>query len=361
MSLLFHNSNEKVSELARKVYERHFELDPKLNEEYNDRQKRLMYNDILYNLEYLHVAMKFNDDKIFKEYAVWIYQLLCHLIVNLDRERIKDQMILHYEILRESLSDFLTSEEMSMAHRHLNNAIDATENECINFHVSNRFESLKYADIRKEYLNYLLNNDTKNAYRTIQKAIESGIPIQRIYIDVLQEVMYEVGNLWHQNKISIDKEHYCTSATQMILSQFYSIVFNTPKNARKVLSCCVENELHEMGIRMVSDLFDYRGWDSIYLGAAVPKEAILKAIGEHKPDLVALSVTMPQHLPICFDTVNAIREQYKQIKISVGGRAFQTTNELWNKWDVDICVEDVEQLIDWADKTIRNKGGVIYD
>ena len=49
MSLL-HVSDEKVSRLARIIYDKHFELDPKLDVEYDDRRKRLMYEDILYNL-----------------------------------------------------------------------------------------------------------------------------------------------------------------------------------------------------------------------------------------------------------------------------------------------------------------------
>ena len=68
MSLL-HVSDERVNSLARIVYDKHFELDPKLDVEYDDRRKRLMYEDILYNLSYLDTAMKFNDDKIFSDYA----------------------------------------------------------------------------------------------------------------------------------------------------------------------------------------------------------------------------------------------------------------------------------------------------
>ena len=51
-----------------------------------------------------------------------------------------------------------------------------------------------------------------------------------------------------------------------------------------------------MGSRMVAALFENDGWDSTYLGAAVPVDAMLQSIGEQTPDLVALSVTMPRIL-----------------------------------------------------------------
>ena len=106
---------------------------------------------------------------------------------------------------------------------------------------------------------------------------------------------------------------------------------------------------------MVSDVFENNGWDSIYLGAAVPNDAILNCIEENRPDLVALSVTMPQHLALCFDIVNEIREKYQDIKIAVGGRAFQTTDELWKQWDVDIAADNAVQLVLWADEHIVKK------
>jgi methanogenic corrinoid protein MtbC1 len=67
-----------------------------------------------------------------------------------------------------------------------------------------------------------------------------------------------------------------------------------------------------------------------------------------------LSVTMPQHLPLCYDIVNAIREKHPTIKIAVGGRAFQSTDQLWKKWNVDVSTGNALQLIEWANKNITS-------
>ncbi len=80
MSLLFQELPEEIISLSKKIYERHFEADPKLADEYDNRQKRMMYNDILYNLGYLDASVRLGDEKIFTEYSVWLYRLLCHLI-----------------------------------------------------------------------------------------------------------------------------------------------------------------------------------------------------------------------------------------------------------------------------------------
>ena len=357
MNLIVQNSDDKINKIAQKVYAQQFDLDPKLHDHYNEQQKRAMYNDIIHNLEILVIAIKFSDSRLFWDYAVWIYQLLCHLIKNVDRQEIRKQMILHYQLLEDVLAAELPENELIKARKYLRDAIAVTIYECDNPAPIQAFETSDYETIKADYLAFILKNDTRGALGVINDAADAGVPIEEIYTNILQEVMHEVGNLWHQSIITVDKEHYCTATTQIALAQFYPVIFGSVKNGYKILSGCVGSELHEMGIRMISDLFEYHGWDSYYLGAAVPKEAILHAIKANRYDLVALSVTMPHHLPLCFELVKAIRQQNPRIKIAVGGRAFQVTDDLCKKWAVDISTKNARQLLDWAQTTFIQKGG----
>ena len=61
------------------------------------------------------------------------------------------------------------------------------------------------------------------------------------------------------------QEHYCTAATQLIMSQLYPYIFTTGKNGRVLVGTCVSGDLHEIGVRMVSDFFEMEGWDTFYL------------------------------------------------------------------------------------------------
>ena len=91
------------------------------------------------------------------------------------------------------------------------------------------------------------------------------------------------------------------------------------------------------------------GWDSIFLGAAVPVDYILESVRENKPDLVTLSVSMPQHLIDCENAVRAIKKEFPDIKIAVGGKAFESTDDIWRKWPVDIYSKDARELVSKAD------------
>jgi methanogenic corrinoid protein MtbC1 len=58
-----------------------------------------------------------------------------------------------------------------------------------------------------------------------------------------------------------------------------------------VLFACLGDELHEIGLRCASYLFEAEGWSTHYIGARTPSHAIVHAIGELKPSVVALSIT----------------------------------------------------------------------
>lgn len=69
MSLLQKTSNEFNDAAAVAIFDQHFKDVPSMNTDYDDRMKRLMFEDIHYNLEYLQIAMRFEDDQVFIEYA----------------------------------------------------------------------------------------------------------------------------------------------------------------------------------------------------------------------------------------------------------------------------------------------------
>lgn len=348
MSLLKDFTSDQSKEIARQVFDAHFKHDSKLKDEMNERRKTAMYQDILYNLSYLEIALAF-DKQIFQDYAIWIYELLCHLMPDLSRTRVAQQMVDHYRILGDTLKQYVDKDKATEMVEVLAAAIQTTE-AAIDDHESVSYVAAsQYSDIKVEYLERLLDNDTRGAIRVILNAVQSGIGIQEIYLHVFKDVMYEVGRLWHLNEISVDKEHYCTSVTQMAIAQFYNEVFSQPRIHRKVLTACVGSELHEMGIRMISDLFEYHGWDSIYLGASVPLKDMLKSIEEQKPELVCLSVTMPHHLAIGNDIIEAIRSRFPNIRIALGGQAFAKRPNLLESFDVDFSGDDVYKLIKWAE------------
>jgi methanogenic corrinoid protein MtbC1 len=212
----------------------------------------------------------------------------------------------------------------------------------------------KYKDVAEAYISSQLERDKRKSSSIILDAVKDGTSIEDIYMEVFNPVMKEIGNLWYKGDITVDKEHYATAVTQGVMSQLYSRIFSTPRNGKTMVALCVGNELHEMGIRMLCDLFELRGWDTIYFGAAVPKESIMSTLEEYNPQLLLLSVTMPNYLEDYKSIIESVREKNKdnQIKIAAGGRAFDSAQNLRNEWKLDTTASTFEELIDWTDNNI---------
>ena len=83
-------------------------------------------------------------------------------------------------------------------------------------------------------------------------------------------------------------------------------------------------------------------------------DAMLEAVRSNHPDLIALSVTMPQHLLVCRDLVNAIRREFPESRIAVGGKAFQSTHQIWKQWPIDFYVEDARELLQNVNTEMRS-------
>ena len=349
MSLMMMDQEPEFLNLTNEIFTSQLENNQGLSASLDGWDRKKMYQDVRYNVDFLYTALYLEDEGIFSRYARWLYQLLCPLMEYFTRERVCAIMVEHYELIRSCLENAVAKETRPKLHRLLDAAIQATREECAHGRPG-RPEKGRYEQEIGQYLDSLLRSDTKGAMALVAEYINAGLPLGDICVDIIAEAMRRVGDLWHGHRISVDMEHYCTSVTQMALSQLYPLIFGQKRRGKRVLVACVGSELHEIGARMVADLFEYHGWDSIYLGAAVPVEAIKLAVGEHRPDLVALSVTMPQHLPHCREAVKQLREQDPGIKIAVGGNAFSGT-EIWAGLDV-VYTADARKLVQWAEDTL---------
>jgi len=130
-------------------------------------------------------------------------------------------------------------------------------------------EAAPQARLARGYLEAMLARERNHATDLIMAAVASGTPIRDIYLQVLQPVQYEIGWLWQSGRITVGHEHYCTNATQLVMSLLYPRLFSGEAGPRRMLAACVEGELHELGLRMLTDFFEMDGWDTDFLDVSI--------------------------------------------------------------------------------------------
>ena len=359
MSLLLDITDHKIEKLAEEIYQLQFAREAKLDGEYDDYRKSRMFRDIKYNLKTLEVAVRYDAEEIFKDYADWLIRLLYSRMKDIAAPRVREQMINHYQIIGEVIKKEFDQDYYQKAEIHLNNAIKVTESAELDKKTAqeitpdNSDESV-LKRLQFNYLNSLLLADQHKAQTTVEEALAKDISVEMIYKNIFQESMIRVGELWNSNQISVDEEHYITNMTQNVMMQLWPHILETEKNGLSLVACTIGNELHEMGVRILCDMMENKGWETIYLGAAIPVENILTALKKHNPDLVALSVTMPFYLEQCEEAVRKIKasEDFNDIKVAVGGRAFDLADHLSGDWGADVTARDADELDKWANENI---------
>lgn len=193
------------------------------------------------------------------------------------------------------------------------------------------------SSLYKQYLMHLLNGKKELATDLIIHSVNNGIDVQDIYLSILEPSLKEVGRLWELGRITVADEHYFSFITQHIMSLLYSYLKVNQEKKRSILTFSAGGELHNIGIRMVTDFFEMDGWDTYYLGSNTPIRSIKATITKYNIDLLGISCTMSYHLNSVENIIDSIRrsDNCKTVKIMVGGIAFRHDPNLWRKIGAD--------------------------
>jgi methanogenic corrinoid protein MtbC1 len=199
------------------------------------------------------------------------------------------------------------------------------------------------AQVYERYLAALLAGDRRVALVVVDDAIRAGVGIRGLYLEVFQPAMGEVGRLWQENRITVADEHLATAITQAAMARLYDQVFaGSAAPGPLLVAACADQERHEMGLRMICDVLEMEGWDTVFLGASVPVEDLVRMVLDREPQVVALSASITPHLARVRAAVDAIRRAVPEggPVIVVGGRAFADDPALAGRLGADLTARD---------------------
>jgi methanogenic corrinoid protein MtbC1 len=197
--------------------------------------------------------------------------------------------------------------------------------------------------VRQRFVAALLAGDRRAAFAVVDEALDAGTHLRELYLEVFQPALREIGRLWESNRITVADEHLATAITQAAMARLYERLFATSETGgRLLLAACADSERHEVGLRMLCDVLEMEGWDTVFLGPTVPIPDLVKMVRERKPDVVALSASIGPHLARVRAAVEALRAGLGDGAplIAVGGRAFHDDPSLAAQVGADFTADD---------------------
>ena len=190
-----------------------------------------------------------------------------------------------------------------------------------------------------KYFNGLIQGEKGECVSIVEKLINNGVPVEKIYTQLFQHALYQVGEYWEMNKISVATEHMATAITENLMIRMQPHFFTNERTGKKAVISCVANEYHQVGAKMVADIFEMNGWDGYFIGANTPTAELIRFLEKHNPDLVGLSLSIYFNLPELKATVAQIRQHFPETPILVGGQAFR-----WGGTDIVRQFNNVQYL-----------------
>ena len=334
---------EARAALAAAVTERHYALNPDLERRFGPAGREKCLQDAHYHLSYLAESLGSALPTLFADYVAWAKVMLeARGVPASDLAR-------NLEVLRGVLREQLPGEEGELAARYVQEGIARLPKvpPDLPAFIS---DDEPHAALAKGYIEALLAGRRHEASRLVLEAVDKGVSVRDVYLHVFQRTQREVGRLWQLNLLSVAQEHYCTAATQLVMSQLYPRIFSTERRGRTLVAACVAGDLHEIGLRMVADFFEMEGWDTFYVGANAPAASVVQAVAERGADVLAVSATITSHVRHLRELIAAVRsdEAARGVKILAGGYPFNVAPGLWREVGADASAADAAGAVEAA-------------
>lgn len=305
------------------LYLRH----PGLAARFGERGRAACRADTGHHLDHLRAALECGEGHLFVDYAAWLADVLRGRNVPVDH------LVESFVLLADYLNRHLAAPDAAAAAAILADAAAA-----VGQPASDRFAHLPAALTESgDYGRLALSGDHLAAQSLVDRIQRAGHDYADLGVHLIQPAMYQVGHLWQQNRITVAQEHLATAVTQNVLVRAYMQAEFAAGNGRKALFACVEGNQHSLGLRMLADSFEIHGWEIAYLGADVPTNDLLRHVDTWRPDLLALSISLPRQIATARATIERLRGELagRAPAILVGGLTTNASTQLWRNLGAD--------------------------
>ncbi len=170
--------------------------------------------------------------------------------------------------------------------------------------------------------NAVLEGDAAGAKAGVSAALAAGINPETILKDGLIAAMGEVGRLFEENEYFVPEMLVAARAMQggLTLLKPHLAAGGAVATGKAVIGT-VKGDLHDIGKNLVAMMLEGAGFEVVDLGTDVAPDKFVKAVVEHRPQVLGMSALLTTTMPSMSATVKALQEAglRDQVKVMIGG------------------------------------------
>ncbi|HXV96947.1 MAG TPA: B12-binding domain-containing protein [Anaerolineae bacterium] len=174
------------------------------------------------------------------------------------------------------------------------------------------------AQVRQKWIAACLAFNEETAENELAQAF-ALYPPDTVCLEVLQNGLAEIGELWHRGQATVQQEHF---ASALAMRRLQAIVAALPRPTRTelILVGCPPEEEHSFGALLLTLLLRRQGWRVTYLGANVPLNKLSETLATVKPRLVVMPAQRLRAAATLLEVASFLKGGH--IPLAFGGNIF---------------------------------------
>src|SRR5215204_2957945 len=210
--------------------------------------------------------------------------------------------------------------------------------------------SVREAALAEETFRALLDGRDEELSALLVNLYLDGLSVGQVADGFLCVGMRRIGGLWHAGELSVAQEHVATRTAVVALQTLQGSLQNAGGEERmRALCCSVEDDFHELPLRLAALTLEAAGLAVFNLGPSTPFFALAEAVHRFRPEVVCVSSTVLLRLDRAAYEYAGFRKAAQRAGAAVvlGGAGFSEEG-VRRRLPADLHAESFRQLEEFA-------------
>lgn len=213
-------------------------------------------------------------------------------------------------------------------------------------------------DILTEIMEYTKQGWSHQVRILVLKALEEGIPSQRILEDGLMKAMDIIGEQFKRNECFVPEVLIAANAMNAGIQELSKADFPSPQashTAGTVVLGTVKGDMHDIGKNLVRMMMEGKGLRVIDIGVDAPPEKFVQAAINSEASIIAASSLLTTTMGELRELVDAVGNSPlgNKVPVMIGGAP--TSQEFCDAIGADYYTPDAASAADLAYNITRRK------
>jgi 5-methyltetrahydrofolate--homocysteine methyltransferase len=170
----------------------------------------------------------------------------------------------------------------------------------------------------------IMKGDLSVVESEVSKALNGGVEARDILVNGLIGAMSVVSRRFTAGEMFLPEVFMSAHAMRKGLAIIQPLLGKSGQKAvGRVVIGTVEEDIHDIGRRIVSFLLEGNGFEVIDLGVDVKAEVFAQAVEKNQPDILGMSALLTTTMPNMGKTIDFLKQKglRNKVKIIIGGAA----------------------------------------